>query len=225
MRVDQATILRFRGRRRRCPPTRGNRPCPSRTASPTCSASSIPSCRRRWAGSRGRRWRRPYRMRAAWASSRPLRGNSTRSRARSPRCARSRTSPSVVNIAKAFVRDPGIVDFVVDQGVKFVTTSAGDPTKYCGPLKAAGLTVFHVVPTLKSALKAIEAGVDGLVVEGGEGGGFKNPQPVMTMVLPSTGRGKDRRADHRRGRDHLRAHDGRQPSHSAPKACRWARAW
>jgi enoyl-[acyl-carrier protein] reductase II len=91
--------------------------------------------------------------------------------------------PFGVNIAQAFVRDPGIVDFVVDQGVKFVTTSAGDPTKYCGPLKAAGLTVFHVVPTLKSALKAIEAGVDGLVVEGGEGGGFKNPQPVMTMVL------------------------------------------
>ena len=83
--------------------------------------------------------------------------------------------PFGVNIAQAFVRDPGIVDFVVDQGIKFVTTSAGDPNKYCGPLKAAGLTVFHVVPTLAGALKAIDAGVDGLVVEGGEGGGFKNP--------------------------------------------------
>jgi enoyl-[acyl-carrier protein] reductase II len=81
------------------------------------------------------------------------------------------------------VRDPGIVKFVIDQGVRFVTTSAGDPTKYCRELKAAGLTVFHVVPTLKAALKAVEAGVDGLVVEGGEGGGFKNPQPAMTMVL------------------------------------------
>jgi enoyl-[acyl-carrier protein] reductase II len=40
-----------------------------------------------------------------------------------------------------------------------------------------------VVPTLKAALKAVDAGVDGLVVEGGEGGGFKNPQPVMSMVL------------------------------------------
>jgi len=49
--------------------------------------------------------------------------------------------PFGVNIAQAFVRDPGIVDFVVDQGVKFVTTSAGDPNTYCGPLKAAGLTV------------------------------------------------------------------------------------
>lgn len=91
--------------------------------------------------------------------------------------------PFGVNIAQAFVRDPGIVDFVVDQGVKFVTTSAGDPNKYCGPLKEAGLTVFHVVPTLEGALKAIEAGVDGLVVEGGEGGGFKNPRDVALMVL------------------------------------------
>lgn len=91
--------------------------------------------------------------------------------------------PFGVNIAQAFVRDPGIVDFVVDQGVKFVTTSAGDPNKYCGPLKAAGLTVFHVVPTLAGALKAIDAGVDGLVVEGGEGGGFKNPNDVALMVL------------------------------------------
>jgi enoyl-[acyl-carrier protein] reductase II len=91
--------------------------------------------------------------------------------------------PFGVNIAQAFVRDPGIVDFVVDQGVKFVTTSAGDPNKYCSPLKAAGLTVFHVVPTLAGALKAIDAGVDGLVVEGGEGGGFKNPYDVALMVL------------------------------------------
>ena len=91
--------------------------------------------------------------------------------------------PFGVNIAQAFVRDPKIVDFVVEQGVKFVTTSAGSPTKYTAPLKAAGLTVFHVVPNLHGALKAIDAGVDGLVVEGGEGGGFKNPRDVATMVL------------------------------------------
>jgi enoyl-[acyl-carrier protein] reductase II len=91
--------------------------------------------------------------------------------------------PFGVNIAQAFVRDPGIVDFVASQGVKFVTTSAGDPNKYCAPLKAAGLTVFHVVPTLAGAMKAIDAGVDGLVVEGGEGGGFKNPRDVALMVL------------------------------------------
>ncbi len=91
--------------------------------------------------------------------------------------------PFGVNIAQAFVRDPNIVQFVVDQGVKFVTTSAGSPTKHTADLKAAGLTVFHVVPTLKGALKAVEAGVDGLVVEGSEGGGFKNPRDVASLVL------------------------------------------
>ncbi len=91
--------------------------------------------------------------------------------------------PFGVNIAQAFVRDPSIVDFIVDQGIKFATTSAGDPNRYCGPLKEAGLTVFHVVPNLAGAIKAINAGVDGLVVEGGEGGGFKNKDEVALMVL------------------------------------------
>ena len=91
--------------------------------------------------------------------------------------------PFGVNIAQAFVRDPAIVDFVVDQGVRFVTTSAGDPRKYTAKLKAAGLTVFHVVPTLRAALRAVDAGVDGLVVEGSEGGGFKNPLDVSSFVL------------------------------------------
>jgi enoyl-[acyl-carrier protein] reductase II len=91
--------------------------------------------------------------------------------------------PWGINVAQAFVRDPDIVQFVADQGVKFVTTSAGDPNKYCEALKSKGLTVFHVVPSLAAALKAIEAGVDGLVVEGGEGGGFKNAREVSTMVL------------------------------------------
>ena len=91
--------------------------------------------------------------------------------------------PWGVNIAQAFVRDPSIVEFVVEQGVKFVTTSAGSPTKYTSQLKEAGLTVFHVVPNLHGALKAVDAGVDGLIVEGGEGGGFKSPKPVASMVL------------------------------------------
>src|SRR5499426_1572324 len=91
--------------------------------------------------------------------------------------------PFGVNIAQAFVRDPNIVEFVADQGVKFVTTSAGSPMRYTAALKDRGLTVFHVVPDLAGALKAVDAGVDGLVVEGGEGGGFKSPTPVSTMVL------------------------------------------
>ena len=91
--------------------------------------------------------------------------------------------PFGVNIAQAFVKDPNIVDFVVGQDIKFVTTSAGDPAKYTTLLKSAGLTVFHVIPTLAAAKKAVDAGVDGLVVEGGEGGGFKNPRDVALMVL------------------------------------------
>ena len=61
-----------------------------------------------------------------------------------------------------------------DQGVRFVTTSAGDPHRFTDALHEAGITVFHVVPNLHAALKAIDAGVDGIVAEGGEGGGFKN---------------------------------------------------
>ncbi len=91
--------------------------------------------------------------------------------------------PFGVNIAQAFVRDPDIAQFVIDQGVTFVTTSAGSPERYTEVLKGAGLTVFHVVPTLKAALKAVAAGVDGLIVEGGEGGGFKSPREVASMVL------------------------------------------
>lgn len=91
--------------------------------------------------------------------------------------------PFGVNIAQAFVRDPNIVRFVIDEGVKFVTTSAGSPERYTEELKKAGLTVYHVVPNLSAAKKAVECGVDGLVVEGGEGGGFKNPRDVATMVL------------------------------------------
>jgi enoyl-[acyl-carrier protein] reductase II len=91
--------------------------------------------------------------------------------------------PWGVNVAQLFVRDLSIVDFIVDHGVRFVTTSAGDPAKLVPSLKAAGITVFHVVPSLRGALKAIAAGVDGLVVEGIEGGGFKNADGASTMVL------------------------------------------
>jgi len=93
------------------------------------------------------------------------------------------SKPFGVNIAQAFVRDPSIAQFVIDQGVKVVTTSAGSPERYTEQLKSAGLTVFHVVPSLAAAQKAVDCGVDGLIVEGGEGGGFKNPRDVASMVL------------------------------------------
>ncbi|TXL81885.1 nitronate monooxygenase [Vineibacter terrae] len=91
--------------------------------------------------------------------------------------------PFGVNLPLLFLRDPTVVDKVCDSGVRFVTTSAGSPVKLLPRLKQAGLIVYHVVPTLAAALKAAEAGVDGLIVEGGEGGGFKNPDDVSTLVL------------------------------------------
>ncbi|MFO1080443.1 MAG: nitronate monooxygenase [Reyranellaceae bacterium] len=91
--------------------------------------------------------------------------------------------PFGVNLPLLFIREPRIVDLVAESGVRFVTTSAGSPAKLLPTLKRAGLTVYHVVPNLSSALKAVEAGVDGLIVEGGEGGGFKNPDDVSTLVL------------------------------------------
>lgn len=92
--------------------------------------------------------------------------------------------PFGMNVALAFVRkDANIIDFVIERGIKFVTTSAGSPKLCTKPFQEAGIKVFHVVPTLEAALKAVDAGVDGLVVEGGEGGGFKSPTPVSSMVL------------------------------------------
>ena len=91
--------------------------------------------------------------------------------------------PWGVNIAQMFVSNEDIVAFVAGLGVSFVTTSAGDPSRFTEALHDAGITVFHVVPSLRAAAKAVRAGVDGLVVEGGEGGGFKNTKPVATIVL------------------------------------------
>jgi enoyl-[acyl-carrier protein] reductase II len=91
--------------------------------------------------------------------------------------------PFGMNVALSYVKGSNIIDFVIEQGIKFVTTSSGSPKVCTEAFQQAGIKVFHVVPTLEMALKAMDAGVDGLVVEGGEGGGFKNPSPVSTMVL------------------------------------------
>ena len=91
--------------------------------------------------------------------------------------------PFGVNLPLLFLKDDSMVKFCVEAGVRFVTTSAGDPTKYVSILKDAGITVYHAVPSLDGAKKAIDAGVDGLVVEGTEGGGFKSPVEVGLLVL------------------------------------------
>ena len=91
--------------------------------------------------------------------------------------------PFGVNLPIRFLKDEAMLRFVCDSGIRFVTTSAGSPAKFIAPLHAAGITVYHAVPTLETALKCVDAGIDGLVVEGSEGGGFKNPEEVSTLVL------------------------------------------
>ncbi|HAC78946.1 MAG TPA: nitronate monooxygenase, partial [Deltaproteobacteria bacterium] len=91
--------------------------------------------------------------------------------------------PFGMNVALSYVKGHNFIDFVIEQGIKFVTTSSGSPNVCTAVFQEAGIKVFHVVPTLAMAQKAIDVGVDGLIVEGGEGGGFKNPSPVSTMVL------------------------------------------
>ncbi len=91
--------------------------------------------------------------------------------------------PFGVNLPIRFLKDDAMLKFVCNSGVKFVTTSAGSPAKFVKPLQDAGIVVYHAVPTVDAALKCVDAGIDGLVVEGAEGGGFKNPEEVSTLVL------------------------------------------
>jgi enoyl-[acyl-carrier protein] reductase II len=91
--------------------------------------------------------------------------------------------PFGVNLPIRFLKDDAMLKFVCASGVKFVTTSAGSPAKFVAPLHDAGIIVYHAVPTVEAAMKCVDAGIDGLVVEGSEGGGFKNPEEVSTLVL------------------------------------------
>ncbi|MDO9283648.1 MAG: nitronate monooxygenase [Aquabacterium sp.] len=91
--------------------------------------------------------------------------------------------PFGVNLPIRFLKDDAMLRFVCEAGIRFVTTSAGSPAKFIKPLHDAGIVVYHAVPTLDLALKCEDAGIDGLVVEGAEGGGFKTPEEVSTLVL------------------------------------------
>ncbi|MBV9840573.1 MAG: nitronate monooxygenase [Sphingomonadaceae bacterium] len=93
-------------------------------------------------------------------------------------------APYAVNLPLHFLKhDDSIVDWVIERGIRFVTTSAGDPAKYAERLKRAGITVYHAVPSLEGARKAAAAGVDGLVVEGGESGAFRSPKEIGVFTL------------------------------------------
>ena len=64
--------------------------------------------------------------------------------------------PFGVNLPIRFLRDDAMLKFVCNSGVKFVTTSAGSPAKFVAPLKAAGIIVYHAVPTVEAALKCVD---------------------------------------------------------------------
>ena len=97
--------------------------------------------------------------------------------------------PFGVNLPIAYVQDPAIADMLVEEGIPYVTTSAGSPMAYTPILKAAGIKVLHVVTSLDTAKEAVDAGVDGLVVEGIEGAGLKGQytQGIVENSLPSIG--------------------------------------
>jgi enoyl-[acyl-carrier protein] reductase II len=84
---------------------------------------------------------------------------------------------------RGWKKDPSIVDALAEAGVCNVFTSAGDPALFTDRLHDAGMTVVHVIGSLKGARKAADAGVDAVVVEGVEGGGFKSALGASTMVL------------------------------------------
>ena len=94
------------------------------------------------------------------------------------------TEPVAANMMiQGWKKDPSIVDMLAGAGVRHVFTSAGDPALFTERLRDAGMTVVHVIGSLRAAMKAADAGVDALVVEGVEGGGFKSALGASTMVL------------------------------------------
>jgi enoyl-[acyl-carrier protein] reductase II len=100
----------------------------------------------------------------------------------------STKAPFGVNVAIKFIKDrpeveKAVLDWALDGRTRFMTTSAGDPRRHVQRIKDAGVTVYHQVASLDGALKAEDAGVDGLVVEGGESGGVRAPDSVHSFAL------------------------------------------
>ncbi len=96
--------------------------------------------------------------------------------------------PFGVNLPVRFLQgDPveerAIIDWLLAQGIHFVTTSAGDPGRYVRILKDAGVIVYHATATLRGAIKAVDVGVDGLIVEGAESAAIRNPEEVHSFAL------------------------------------------
>jgi len=99
------------------------------------------------------------------------------------KCKRATDKPFGVNIPMLYPDLDELFRIILDEGVKIVFTSAGNPKTYTAMLKEHGVTVVHVVSSLKFALKAQEAGVDAIVAEGFEAGGHNGRDETTTMVL------------------------------------------
>lgn len=99
------------------------------------------------------------------------------------KCKRATDKPFGVNLPLLYAQTEDHIQVILDEGVKIVFTSAGNPDKYTSFLKEQGITVAHVVANKKFALKAVHAGVDALVVEGFEAGGHDGFEETTTLVL------------------------------------------
>ncbi len=99
------------------------------------------------------------------------------------KCKKATDKPFGVNIPMLYPDVQKLMDIIVEQGVKIVFTSAGNPKTWTKFLQEKGITVVHVVSSVKFALKAQEAGVDAIVAEGFEAGGHNGRDETTTMVL------------------------------------------
>lgn len=99
------------------------------------------------------------------------------------KCQKATDKPFAVNVPMLYPNVEEIMKIVVDLGVKIVFTSAGNPKTWTGFLKENGITVVHVVSSLKFALKSEAAGVDAVVAEGFEAGGHNGHDETTTLAL------------------------------------------
>jgi enoyl-[acyl-carrier protein] reductase II len=99
------------------------------------------------------------------------------------KCKIATNKPFGVNIPMLYPNIEELIQMIIEEGVKVVFTSAGNPKLYTARLKQNGITVVHVVSSVKFALKAQEAGVDAIVAEGFEAGGHNGREESTTFTL------------------------------------------
>ena len=104
-------------------------------------------------------------------------------RAHIQKCKKATSKPFGVNIPMLYPNIEEIMQIIIEEGVKIVFTSAGNPMTWTSYLKNHGITVVHVVSSTKFALKAQQAGVDAIVAEGFEAGGHNGRDETTTFTL------------------------------------------